>query len=165
MTRNPQRANARTARPNEKPGSCKGNRVFLVYKNDFRDFLSLIRTVHAEHYAGCNTGSDNARNVRSHRVHQQEVGRVRLLTLYLRYTGCHWYGGYTCRSNERIDWRLGNRVHQFRDEDAAGCSEAECQNAEDNDLDRRPGDECLACCGSAYAGSQQDNEDIGKGVR
>ena len=58
---------------------------------------------HQHEVTGCYCRTDNTCYVRTHSVHQKEVGRIFLCTNRLGYTGCHRNGRYTCRTDQWVD--------------------------------------------------------------
>mgnify|MGYP007037131244 CR=1 FL=1 len=64
-------------------------------------------------FKGGTSGAYNTGNVRTHGVHEKEVGRIFFLTYHLGYTRCHRYSGNTGSANERIDLTLGQPAHQL----------------------------------------------------
>ena len=86
--------------------------------------LLACRTNHGQHGTRCNSGTDNACYVGAHSVHQQEVGRICLLTYNLGYTRSHRNGGYARGTDQRIDFAAGSDLHQLAKETThsrAGC--------------------------------------------
>ena len=90
---------------------------------------------------GCNCRADNAGYVRTHSVHQQEVGRVCLLTNLLGNTGSHRHCGYTGRTDQRIDLTAADDIHHLAAQQTADCREAECQQTQNHDLQGIQGQE------------------------
>ena len=77
-----------------------------------------------QHGTRCNSGTDNACYVGAHGMHQQEVGRISLLTYDLGYTGSHRNCGYARGSDQRIHFTTGRNLHQLAKETThgrAGC--------------------------------------------
>ena len=82
------------------------------------------RSDHSQHGTSRNSGTDNTCYVGAHSVHQQEVGRISLLTYNLGYTGSHRNGGYARGTDQRIDFAAGSDLHQLAKETTrsrAGC--------------------------------------------
>ena len=118
----------------------------------------------ANHVTGADCGTDNAGHVRAHGVHQQEVGRIGLLSFTLGNTGSHRNGGYARGTDQRIDLSAAQLVHQLADEQAADGAEGKCDQSEHNNLDgvefQEPGSDHRG----ADTDAQEQGYDIHQGV-
>ena len=74
---------------------------------------------------GCYGSTDNTGNVRSHSMHEQEVGRIGFCTNLLGYTGCHRNCRHTCGTDQRIDLAAGHYAHQFTEQNTCSGTEHE----------------------------------------
>ena len=106
--------------------------------------------------AGSSCGADNTGNVRTHGVHEQEVGRIFLLAFDLSHTGSHRNGGYTGGTDQRVDLALGNPAHDVAKDDAAKGGEQECNQTQNDDKDGLPSQEGACSSGCADRGAEQD---------
>ncbi len=117
-----------------------------------------------EQETGGNSRADNARDVRTHCVHEQEVRRVGLASLNLRNARRHGNGGDACGADEGIDLALGDKIHELAEKHAACGREAECSQTEDDDeygLLRQEGLTVRRC---ADGDAEHDGDDIGQSV-
>ena len=84
--------------------------------------------------AGRNGGADNTGNIRTHGMHEQEVGRVGLLTLQIGNPGGHWHSGHTGRVDEGIDLSTGKLAHYLSAQQTATGGQNESTNTQNNDF-------------------------------
>ena len=80
--------------------------------------------------------TDNTGNVGAHGMHEQEVARIIRLANLLGNTRRHRNSGNAGRTDERIDFALGELAHDVSKDDAAEGSEGECDEAQNNDIKR-----------------------------
>ena len=93
----------------------------------------------ADEHTGSDSRTDDTCYVRSHSMHEQEIGRIFFLTDFLGDSCSHRNCRYTCRANERIDFSVSSPAHEFSEQNAAGRSETECDQTKCNDA------ECFRC--------------------
>ena len=68
-------------------------------------------------------------------MHQKEVCRICLRTNLLGYTGCHRNCGYTCGTDQRVNLTTCYLAHDLTEDNTGSCTECECDQTKDNDLD------------------------------
>ena len=90
------------------------------------------------------SGADNAGNVGTHCVHEQEVRFVVLSADVLGNACGHGDCGNTGRADEGVDLLAGGVLHDNTAAQTADGRDGECAQTEDNDLDRCAAQEVLS---------------------
>ena len=104
--------------------------------------------------------ADNAGNIRTHGVHEQEVGGILLLTDLLRDASRHRNGRNAGGTDQRIDLAACHLVHDLAEEHAEGGTHAERDQTEKDDLERLKPEEVGAGGGRADSGAEENGDDI-----
>ena len=121
----------------------------------------LLYSENSHERTGRNGCTDYTCHVRSHCVHQQEVGRISLRTYLLRYTGCHRNSGYTGRTDQRIDLASGKLAHKlYLSSTPPAVPKANATRPRTTILMVLHVQESLCAGGCAYGSTQQDNYDV-----
>ena len=125
-------------------------------------FLHYQRLLFAERIenAGNNRRADNARNVRSHSLHENEVGGIVLERNLVGDAGGHRNGRNTGGTDERVDLLLGEEVHKLSHQDARGGADAERDETERKNAESRTREELLAGKLGADGKAEHDRHDI-----
>ena len=126
--------------------------------------IALKYTEDSHECTGCYGSTDNACYVRTHSMHEQEVGRIGFCTNLLGYTCCHRNCGYTCGTDQRIDLSTGKYTHQFTKQNTCGGTEHECDQTQSYDLQGICIQECFCAGGSTYGSTQQNNYDVHQSI-
>ena len=105
-------------------------------------------------------GADDARDVRAHGVHEQEVGGVGLLADHLGNTRGHRDGGDAGRADQRVDLLAGQLAHDVAADEAAGRGDAESDEAEEDDLQGLGLQEVRSDHGRTDRGGEEDRDDV-----
>ena len=106
--------------------------------------LFLSAAEDGEQEACRDSRADNACDVGTHCVHEQEVCLVVLSADVLGNTRGHGDCGNTGRADEGVDLLAGGVVHDNAAEQTADGRDGECAQTEDNDLDRCAAQEVLS---------------------
>ena len=97
-------------------------------------------------------------------MHQQEIGGIPLLALYLRHTGGHGDGGDAGRADEGVDLAFGDDIHQVADEQTAGSGKDKGGQTHKDDLEGLGAQELIRSGSSAHGDAQEDGDDVHQGV-
>ena len=97
-------------------------------------------------------------------MHQQEIGGIGPLALFLRDPRGHGHGGHACRPDQGIDFPAGEPVHELAQQQSARGGQLKGQQAEDDDEQRLGGQEPVVDCSCAHGGGQENGDDIHQGV-
>ena len=111
-----------------------------------------------------NRRADDACHIRSHCVHQEEVGSVRLGADRLGHTRCHRDSRNTCRTDERVNLAAGDRVENLTEHHTADGREAECRKTHDDNCERLRAKEELAARRRADRKAEEDGADVAERV-
>ena len=96
-------------------------------------------------------------------MHQQEVRRIVLATLVLRYACCHRHCRHTCRTDQRIDLLVGildEQVHQLSQQNTTCRTASKRYDTHYKDTQSLPVDECICGCSCTNGDTQEDNNDV-----
>ena len=97
-------------------------------------------------------------------MHQQEVGRIGLLTFTLGNTSRHRHSGNAGRTDQRVDLAAAQLVHQLAYQQAADGAEGEGDQAQHNDLDGVQRQEAGTNHGGTHADAQEQGNNVHQGV-
>ena len=131
----------------------------------FRDGQGLQKTgkelfQHINQNAGGNGAADNARHIRTHGMHQQEILRIFLLAHLLGNTRRHRNGGNAGRTDQRVHLAVRGPAHNLAQQNTACRAKAKCHNAHHNNLDCIPVQERFRIGRAAHRNAQKDRDDI-----
>ena len=129
-------------------------------------FLHYQRLLFAERIenAGNNRRADNARNVRTHSLHENEVRRIVRKRNLVGDAGGHRNGRNAGGTDERVDLLLGEEVHELSHQYARRGTDAERNETERENAESRTGEEFLAGELGADGKAEHDRYDVDERV-
>ena len=119
---------------------------------------------HCEHRACGDGGADDAGDVRSHGVHEEEVAGLRLRTDDLADARCHRHGGNAGRADQRVDLAARDDVHDLAEEDAARRTGDESDETEHDDEQGVAREEMFRRHRHARARGEEDRHDVAQRI-
>ena len=93
-------------------------------------------------------------------MHEKEVGGIFFGSDLLGYSGSHGNCGNSGRSDKRINLTARSDTHELTEQYSGKCTERECYQTENDDLDGIEVKESLCGSGCTYARSEEDNNDL-----
>jgi len=136
-------------RPGKKPGR-------LAFANLFaQQGQQHPRRHRTAYYAG---------HVGAHGVHQQVIVFIVFQAYFVGYARGHRHGRYARGTDERVDFRFGKAVHQFRQQYARSRGDGERDNAEHQNTQRFGFQELAGLQFGSDRQSQQNGGDVAEVV-